>query len=42
MLHYKQEFFNAFERRERKCCGVVTEHRRNVKGERVITLQIVQ
>ena len=42
MLHYKLEFGNAFERRERKCCGVLTKHRRKVKGEQVITLQIVQ
>ena len=41
MLHYKHEFGNTFERRERKCCGVLTRLRRKVKGEQVITLQIV-
>ena len=39
MLHYEQEFGNAFERRESKCCGVLMKHRRKVKGEQVITLQ---
>ena len=42
MLHYEQVFGNAFERRESKCCGVLMKHRRNVKGEQVITLQMTQ
>ena len=42
MLHYEQVFGNAFERKESKCCGVLMKHRRNVKGEQVITLQMAQ
>ena len=42
MLHYKQVFGNAFERRESKCCGVLMKHRRKVKGKQVITLQMAQ
>ena len=42
MLHYEQVFGNGFERRKSKCCGVLMKHRRKVKGEQVITLQIAQ
>ena len=42
MLHYEQVFGNVFERRESKCCAVLTKHRRKVKGEQVITLQMTQ
>ena len=42
MLHYEQVFGNASERRESKCCAVLMKHRRKVKGELVITLQIAQ
>ena len=42
MLHYEQVFGNAFERRESKCCGVLMKHCRKVKGDQVITLQVVQ
>ena len=42
MLHYKQVFGNVFERRESKCCGVLMKHRRKVKGEQLITLQMGQ
>ena len=42
MLHYEQGFCNAFERRESKCCQVLMKHRRKVKGEKVITLQMAQ
>ena len=42
VLHYEQVFGNVFERRESKCCGVLMEHRPKVKGEQVITLQMVQ
>ena len=42
MLHYEQVFGNVFERRESKCCGVLMKHRRKVKGEQVITLQMTQ
>ena len=42
MLHYEQVFGNVFERRESKCCGVLMKHRRKVKGEQVITLQMAQ
>ena len=40
MLHYEQVFGNVFERREHECCGVLMKHRRLVKGEHVITLQM--
>ena len=42
MLHYEQVFGNVFERRESKCCGVLMKHRRNVRGEQMITLQMAQ
>ena len=42
MLYYEQVFGNVFERRESKCCGVLINHRRKVKGEQMITLQVAQ
>ena len=42
MLHSEDVFGNVFERRERKCCEVLTKHRRKVKAEQVITLQMAQ
>ena len=42
MLHYEQAFGNVFERRESKCCTVLLKHRRKVKVEQVITLQMAQ
>ena len=42
MLHYGQLFGNVFERRESECCEVLMKHRRKVKAEQVITLQMVQ
>ena len=42
MLHYEQVFSNVFERRESKCCAVLIKHRRKVKGEQVIILQMDQ
>ena len=42
MLHYEQMFGNVFERRESKCCAVLMKHRRKVKAEQVITLQMAQ
>ena len=42
MLHYEQVFGNVFERRESKCCAVLMKHRRKVKGEQVIILQMDQ
>ena len=42
MLHYEQVFGNFFGRRESKCCRVLMKHRRKVKGEQMITLQMVQ
>ena len=35
-------FGNVFERRESECCGVLMKHRRKVKREQVITLQMAQ
>ena len=42
MLHYEQVFGNVFERRESKYCAVLMKHRRKVKGEQVISLQMNQ
>ena len=42
MLHYEQVFGNVFERRESKCHTVLMKHRRKVKGEQVIILQMDQ
>ena len=42
MLYYEQVLGNVFERRESKCCGVLIKHRRKVKGEQMITLQVAQ
>ena len=42
MLYYKQVFGNVFDRRESKCCGVLMKHRRKVKGELVVTIQMAQ
>ena len=35
-------FGNVFEMREIKCCGVLMKHRRKVKVEQIITLQMTQ
>ena len=40
MLHYEQVFGDVFEKRESKCCAVLMKHRRKVKGEQVIILQM--
>ena len=42
MLLYEQVFGDVFERRESKCCAVLMKHRRKVKGEQVIILQMDQ
>ena len=42
MLHYEQVFGNVFERRESKCCAVLMKHRRKVKGEQVLIVQMDQ
>ena len=42
MLNYEQVFGNVFERRESKCCGILMKHRRKIKGEQVVTLQMAQ
>ena len=42
MLHCEQVFGNVFERRESKYCAVLMKHRRKVKGEQVIILQMDQ
>ena len=42
MLHYEQVFGNVFERREGKCCAVLTKHRRKVKSEQMLNLQMDQ
>ena len=42
MLYYEQVFGNVFERWESKCCVVLMKYCRKVKGEQMITLQMVQ
>ena len=42
MLHYEQVFGNVFEKRGSKCCAVLMKHCCKVRGEQVITLQMVQ
>ena len=42
MLHYEQVFGNVFEKRKSKCSVVLMKHRRRVKGEQVIILQMDQ
>ena len=42
MLHYEQVLGNVFDRRESKCCAVLTNHCRKVKGEQVVILQMDQ
>ena len=42
MLHYEKVLGNVFERRESKCCSVLTKHCRKVKGEQVIIFQMDQ
>ena len=42
MLHYEQMFGNVSERRESKYCRVLMKHRRKVKGEQMIILQMTQ
>ena len=42
MLYFEQVFDNIFERRESKCCGVLMKHLHKVKGEQVVTLQMIQ
>ena len=42
MLHYEKVLGNVFERTESMCCAVLMKHRRKVKGEQVITLQMAQ
>ena len=41
ILHYEQVFGNVFEWRTSNCYGVLMKHCRKVKGEQVITLQMV-
>ena len=42
MLYDEQVFGNVFERGESKCYAILMKHRRKVKGEQVITLQMAQ
>ena len=42
MLHYEQVCGNVLQRRESKCCAVLMKHRRKVKGEQVLILQMDQ
>ena len=42
MLHYEQVFDNVFQKRESECCAVLMKHRRKVKGEQVLIVQMDQ
>ena len=42
LLHYEHVLDNVFERRESKCCTVLMQHCRKVKGEQAIILQMDQ
>ena len=42
MLHFEQVIGTVFERRESKCCAVLTKYRRKVNVEQVINLQMAQ
>ena len=42
MLHYEQVFGNLFERTKSECCAVLMKHRRKVKGEQVLIVQMDQ
>ena len=42
MLNYEQVLGDVSERTESKCCAVLMKHRRKVKGEQVIILQMDQ
>ena len=42
MLHYEQVFGNVSERRKSKFSAVLMKHHRKIKGEQVITLQMIQ
>ena len=42
MLHYEQVFGNVSERRESECYAVLVKHRRKVKGEQVLIIQMDQ
>ena len=42
MLHYEQVFGNVFEWKKSKCCAVLMKHRRKVKVEQMMTVQMAQ
>ena len=42
MIHYEQVFGNVFERTESKCCALLMKHRRRVKVEQMLTLQMTK
>ena len=42
MLHYEQVFGSVFESWESEYCAVLMKHRRKVKGEQVLIVQMDQ
>ena len=42
MLHYEQVFGNVFQRKQSECCTLLMKHRRKVKGEQVLIVQMDQ
>ena len=42
MLHYEQVFGNVFQWKQSECCTLLMKHRRKVKGEQVLIVQMNQ
>ena len=38
--HHIELFGRIFERKETKCCGILTQHKRKVKGHKIISLNM--
>ena len=38
--HHSEQFGRIFERNKTKCCGVINQHKRKVKGEKIISLDM--
>ena len=43
ICNYHLELFGCiFERNKTKCCGIINKHKRKVKGQKVISLGVIQ
>ena len=38
--HHLEQFGHIFERDKTKCCGVINQHKRKVKGQNTISLDM--